>query len=378
MEILEDYVLWMEDYPCSLIGFREADALVLCLLSYIDYSPLFESSHGTVRLRDSLQMLRSGRAKAEIAGSGEEFMHILELAAKSERYGGLILEDYQNILRDDPLQFSAVCFHDDTWSFITFRGTDSSLAGWREDFMISFTRTEAQALALQYAQKHLRPDRVWYMGGHSKGGNEALYAACLLPDEQWQCLKRLYLLDCPGLCPEVSDLSLMKRVDEKTTRIIPEYSIVGKLFEPEISDTRIVKSSASGFQQHNLSTWGIDHGKLAATAKNDPKSLWINEILDRWIGGISQEERPVFVNELFDALASGGAETLDDIGKGKREGLEAIVKNLRGSSEITRRAISELPRQMFRQGIDQLKQVKQIVEESAENREKYGNPQENL
>ena len=148
----------------------------------------------------------------------------------------------------------------------------------------------------------------------------------------------------------------MQRLDGKTTRIIPEFSVIGQLFKPRITDTRIVRSTASGIQQHGLATWGIDHGKLAYANENDSLSKWINETLALWIGDITQEERPVFVDELFDALSAGGATNFNEFGKDGTEGLEAVLKQFRNSSEMTRKTISDLPKQAFRLGIDQLRQ----------------------
>ena len=357
MDTLSDYILWMGDYPCSLTGFQEPDAVLLCLLSYIDYTPVIQNMSGEIRLRDCLPFAERGDLRVMITGEGRSYLEILKHAVESRRFGQLLLKDYLDLQREEPpLQFSAVCFEDEDYSFLAFRGTDSSLAGWKEDFMISFTRTEAQELALAYAQNHLHPGRRWYMGGHSKGGNELLYAASHLTDEQWEMVDRIYLLDGPGLCPEVMSLDGMKRLDAKTTRIIPEFSVIGKLFEPDITDTRIVKSTATGILQHGLSTWGIDHGKLACTDNNDPLSEWINETLALWIGDITQEERPVFVEELFDALSAGGATSFNEFGKDGTEGLEAVLKQFRNTSEMTRKTISELPKQAFRIGLDQLRQ----------------------
>ena len=357
MDTLSDYIQWMGDYPCSLTGFHEPDALLLCLLSYIDFGPAVREASGSFTLRDCLPYAEKEELPVMITGDKKAYREILKLAAKSVRFGEVVLEDYQDLQREDPpLQFSAVCFQDKAFSFIAFRGTDNSIAGWKEDFMISFTKTEAQELALAYAKKHLSPGKRWYMGGHSKGGNELLYAAALLPDDCWNTVDRIFLLDGPGLCPEVMSLDGMQRVDSKTTRVIPSFSVIGKLFEPRITDTRIIRSSAIGIQQHGLSTWGIDHGRLALAEDNDPTSKWISETLDLWIGSITQEERPVFVNELFDALSAGGATTLNQLDKEGREGLEAVLKQFGSSSELTRKTISELPKQAFRVGLNQLRQ----------------------
>lgn len=353
MESLADYIQWMGDYPFTATGFHEADALILCTLSYFDLSPVFEQPGEVRYVRDCQTMIDEGRVRVLITGKDMGYRRILELAAASRRYGELRMTDYVDLVRaDPPMQFSAVCFHDPAeLSFLAYRGTDSSLAGWKEDCMISFRRTEAQELALQYARERITADRRWRLGGHSKGGNLALYAAGLLEAEIWERVERVYILDAPGLCPEVMDLSCMERIDPKATRILPRFSVVGKLFEARITDTRIVQSSASAFLQHGLSSWGIDHGRLALAEENDPRSLWINQAVDGWVSEMSQEERVSFTDELFDALGAGGAKTLEEIEESGPEGYEAILRRLRESSESTKKILSDLPRQLVKAGI---------------------------
>ena len=145
MDNLKDYIRWMGDIPIQATGMRDADAMVLCGLSYFDLSPLFDGGK-TPRLRDFLPVLKRGEAKVQITGSPENHLELMALAAASRRYGELTLSDYVDVLNQEPpVQFSCVCFHDDAGlSFLAYRGTDNSLAGWREDFMFSFTRTEAR------------------------------------------------------------------------------------------------------------------------------------------------------------------------------------------------------------------------------------------
>ena len=157
-------------------------------------------------------------------------------------------------------------------------------------------------------------------------------------------MRRVFLLDGPGLCPEVMDTGSIRRIEPRTTRIIPTFSVVGELFEPEISDSRIVHSSATGLVQHSLDTWGIDHGKLYLAQESSPRSRWVNETLSRWIEGISQEDRAVFVQELFDALTADGAETLEDIEAQGAGGFEAILARLFNASSVTKKTIYALPK----------------------------------
>ena len=350
MDSLKDYILWMGDFPFSATGFRDADALVLCLLSYFDLSPVFGGGVKEARVSDCRRMIDEGNVQVEITGKDDGYKEVLEAAVDSKRFGELLMTNYTDILCDDPpVQFSAVTFHDDSdISFIAFRGTDNSLAGWKEDCMISFTLSKAQEMALEYAERLITPGRRWFMGGHSKGGNEVLYAACMLSDEKLGYVERIFCLDGPGLCSEVMDISCMDRIDSRTTRIIPEFSVIGKLFEPKITDTRIIHSSESGMMQHGIISWEVDHGKLAELEDNSSASKWINEVMDRWIGNISKEERVIFVNELFSVLEAGGSRTLDDLTDDGLEDIERLVPQFKDLSETTKHILTDLAKQAFR------------------------------
>lgn len=354
MDTLIDYIGWMGGCTFDAFPFSEPDAMVLCLLSYYDFSPAFSGSDSRpVVLRDCAAF----EPQIKITGGDMGYSEVLHAASDSRRYGELVLSDYVDLFRPDPpVQFSAMTFSfRGKFSFIAFRGTDNTIAGWKEDFMISFTRTQAQEMALNYAKEHIQGPARFYLGGHSKGGNLALYGACLLPEGQWEQVERVYLLDCPGLCPEVMDPALLDRIDPRTTRIIPEFSVVGKLFEPAVTDTRIVRSTADGILQHAVTSWGIEHGRLALAQENAAGSQWLNETVDRWITRMSQEERITFTDELFQALAGNGAVTLDDIAGGGPEGFEAILTGIMGVSDVTKRVIADLPRQAIQDGAPQPK-----------------------
>lgn len=346
MSTLLDYILWLGDYPFSNVPFQDVDAVILCLLAYIDFSALFERSNQTL-LRDCQRLIDAGEVRVQGMGKADAYIQILKAAASSRRFGRLRMTDYEDILvAEVPIQFSAVTFHDDGgWSFIAYRGTDNTLAGWKEDFMISFTLTRAQELAREYAQKHIGPDRTWYIGGHSKGGNLALYAARKVPLDTLSCIRHVFLLDGPGFCPKVLPPRGVDAAASKVTRMIPGFSVIGRLFEPKIGNTRIVQSSATGILQHDLATWGVDHGKLATLPETDPRSNVIHEILDNWIGNMNQEDRKIFVDEVFTALGAGGAETLDELVAKGNNGHEAIRHYFQKSSESTKRIIRDLSHQ---------------------------------
>ncbi|MBR1758381.1 MAG: DUF2974 domain-containing protein [Lachnospiraceae bacterium] len=346
---LVDYIRWMGGFDFNTYAFREADALVLCVISYFDLNPVF-AGRKTAYVRECIPMIDAGEAKICITGGDMGNTEIFEAAAKSKRFGSLSMTDYEDIIdQEQSLQFSAVTFHDeDRFSFLAFRGTDSTLTGWKEDFMISFTQTLAQKMSVDYAERVFANDAAkdLYIGGHSKGGNQALYAACMLSDDLWARITRVFLLDGPGFCPEVLDVSLIKKIDPKAIKIIPEHDIIGKLFEPKITNTIIVESYRIGFMQHSLASWLIAYGDLAALPVNDPASVLISDTITSWVSDIPQEDRPKFVEELFDALGAGGKNSLDDMGP---EDLWNALVSFRETSDMTKNTLKDLPHYLWQE-----------------------------
>ncbi len=346
-----DYIEWMKDFPIFGTGFTEVDAVVLSLITYFDMDVMFRDD-SEVYLRDCRKMIDSGELCVEIVGKDAGYREVLEAAVGSNRYGSLRMSDYVDVHREDPpLQFAAITFHDEDISFVSYRGTDGTLAGWREDFIVSFTRSDAQELALKYAQDVIKPGRRYIVGGHSKGGNLALYAASLIDSERFDAIERIYNLDGPGLCSDVIDMDTVNYIADKTTCIGPEFDLFGSIFGMNIPDTRIVKSSYSGFWQHNAVSWYIDHGHLAYSQNYNPVSKWLCGFVGRWIASISVEDRIVFVNELFDSLGAGGAKTLKELTSEDAEGRKQIRTALQNTGDTTKHIIFDLTRQALFQNL---------------------------
>ena len=102
---------------------------------------------------------------------------MMEKMIRGQRFGNMTLRNYTEE-SGDGYQLAAVTFGlDDGTEYVAFRGTDGTVAGWKEDFNFSFMdETEGQRLAVQYLSgitaggtgENLR------VGGHSKGGNLAI------------------------------------------------------------------------------------------------------------------------------------------------------------------------------------------------------------
>ena len=104
---------------------------------------------------------------------------LLRACAESPRFGvitGCRAADEWS--RTTEKQFSAITFLLPQGAFIAFRGTDNTLVGWKENFNMAFRDVvPAQEEAVTYVKRigdALRCS-LW-LGGHSKGGNLALFA----------------------------------------------------------------------------------------------------------------------------------------------------------------------------------------------------------
>ena len=344
MDRIIDYVRWYSDIPFEVLPFNEVDNLVLCGLSYWKF-PEMGWGHKKHTLRACFDQLQGADVQMMTTDTDASMAEFVRCAACSRRFGDLFVSDYVDVLIPEvPTQFSAITFHlNRSTRYIAFRGTDSSIAGWKEDFMISFTETKAQRMSLEYLEQHIRPGKVYYVGGHSKGANEVLYAAALLSGRKKAQLQHLYINDGPGFCKEVLDPKLIESIDPISTAIRPEYCVIGKIFEPNITDCRIVKSTQKGGMQHSIFSWGIDCGSLALAEDYDPQCLTIQTLLDKWLENMPPEERRMFTNSIFDALEKDGSKTLFDVLNKWPASFENVIVSILDADPATKDAIKKLP-----------------------------------
>ncbi|MCR5670233.1 MAG: DUF2974 domain-containing protein [Butyrivibrio sp.] len=314
MAHLTDYVKWRGDLTFAEREFKEEDNLVLSELAYIDFSPVMEEGM-SMTLTDAVDSLRKrGALKITRAASTKEDEEFACICAGSRRFGDIVLSDFKDITDVSEKQFAAITYIlGDGSIYIAYRGTDNTIIGWKEDFMISYTKVPSQELALIYVQSHIGSAKGRVMiGGHSKGANLALFAAAHLDEEMQEKVDRVYVNDGPGFCEDVTDGECLKKLDDKIIRITPEYSVVGRIFEISEGKSIIVKSSAVALMQHNMHSWEIDGDGLVTCTDHAPESYLVNDLIGRFVGGMELKARANFVDSLFDSMAETGAVTIND------------------------------------------------------------------
>ncbi len=335
MDTILDYIRWRSDIPFTVRDVNEVDSVVFSFLTYMDLRDiLMEGQKLTVRACCQLLLEKDGLT--------EHHRELYEALAASDRFGPVVVGRYIDTFDDkSAVQFSCMLFQvRRDLVYIGFRGTDDTIAGWKEDFMTSFTLTGGQQMAQRFLEKHIRSGMLYDIGGHSKGGNLAMYALSQLEDGKLRQVRRVYLHDAPGLCPDVMDVSGMKRFLDRTVRILPAYSVIGRLFDNGVPVSFLVQSSAEGIMQHDIETWGIDHGRLKIAAEPDPGAELINEMVVSWLADVNTQEREQFFDEIFEKVQAGGAKKVEELNE---DTVTSVIDGLKDSSPGAREAAAKIP-----------------------------------
>ncbi len=318
MADVRDYLELRGDIALAERPFNDVDALALSTLAYLDLTGIVE---GPVRVTDACAELLA-RSDGDISSRVRSLATIDErfvvALGASARLGDALLTDYVDV-RDGErvMQFAAVTVSlDDGATFVAFRGTDTTLVGWRENFILSFAVTEAQRAAAAYLGRALERaaatgGRV-RVGGHSKGGNLAAYAASMSPVALAGLIERVWSLDGPGMDRAVMPVSCHDVMGERYVKIVPAYSVVGRFFSDD-APVSVVRSNAARSLQHDPLSWQVGPGGFVEADGPDPECLLVEGAFASWLSKLAPEDRRLLTDELFDALAAGGAERFEDL-----------------------------------------------------------------
>jgi len=341
MADLLDYLNWRGDLSFLQDPPNEVDALIFSTLSYLhldgivsptpyDSLPLREVAERFFALPDHTHKIR---VKADLG--------LLSAAAQSPRFGGTEMVFFQNILEADT-QFSAVTFLlSDGSAFLAFRGTDYSLVGWKEDFNMSFQPIiPAQSLALQYtisfSKSHIFPMRL---GGHSKGGNLAVYAAAKSDPIIQKRILTVYNMDGPGFRDNMLQDPGYHTIVPRIHTYIPQSSVIGMLLEHE-EPYIIIKSKQIGILQHETYSWEIMGKSFIPMEEITANSRFLNKTITAWLEDMTLEERNEVVDTLFDLLSTGDVNSALEIIHPKN--IRNYLKTLKSDENIRKRLSEEL------------------------------------
>ena len=329
MANIVDYLDWRGDIPFSVSPFNEIDGLILAEFGYM---PL----EGIVPHGFSLRVSMKNALEQYNAATVEEKRKILtfdndnalfQKLAGSVRFGGTQITGYVTHM-DEETQFSALtCFLDDGTTFVALRGTDNSLVGWKEDMNLSYMQeTGGQNIAKTYLNTHFRNHpRPIRLGGHSKGGNLAVYAAAFCEPEIRPHIVSVQTYDAPGFREEIVDSPEYRAVLPKIASYIPESSVVGLLLNNPAEHT-IVKSTASGIMQHLAFSWEVLRDHFVEAEELSRSGNLLNKAVTNWISQFEDEERRQIIESVFGVLEASEADTFREIQQSKWKSYPAMLR----------------------------------------------------
>lgn len=331
---------------------NDVDSLILCQLSYLKFDgmvPDVNLGRGSVGLREIAE--DPGR---EGLFSDERYekvnRELFQTMLESVRFGELRLTDYINLVeKERETQFSAVTFLlEDGTVYIAFRGTDESIVGWKEDFHMAYlSPVPAQQYSVRYlnmAARHFPGN--FFVGGHSKGGNLAVYSAMNCSPDLQDRIEKIYSMDGPGFRPDILKKGNYKRIAERVVKILPHSSLVGMLFEQDIR-YRVVESRSVGLLQHDPYSWIVrgDHFVEAKDLYEGRK--FMDNAINEWILSLDREHLETFVEALFTVLGASEADNLIDISADKRRSLMGMAAAMKDLDSQTSRMIGEALKDLF-------------------------------
>ena len=316
MADLFDYLTWRGDLSFTQDPPNAVDALIFSALSYIRFGADVEASPKTpIPLSNAFEDLTSLPDFADRIRVKKD-LELLEAVSQTKRFSNCRLYQYRDILiREEETQFAAITFLlDDGSAFIAFRGTDHTLTGWKEDFNMSFQDTvPAQRLALEYtlgiSKDHLMPLRL---GGHSKGGNLAMFAAIHAPDVLRKRILGVYNHDGPGFREYVTENPAYLEMVPRLHTYVPQSSVIGMLLEHEEPYT-IVKSKQVGILQHEFYSWELDGPNFTTMEQTTWDSRFVDQTIKNWLNDMSISERDAIVDAIFDLLNAGESDNVFEI-----------------------------------------------------------------
>ncbi len=350
MANISDYLTWRGDIAFYQDPFNEVDNLVLAELVYTDFAGVVpgRESEESVSIQEAYEKFWELHSEEEILDSSATTKVaplLLKQLAESRRFGNMRLRGYVNEIDfASQSQFSVVTFllEDDT-AYVAYRGTDNTIVGWKEDFNMAFLdHTPGQIAAVNYLdeQSIYMPMDI-RVGGHSKGGNFAVFASAFCQESVQDSIIAVYSNDGPGFSEGVKDEAGYQRILSRVISTVPETSIVGMLLENDLKN-KVILSSEKGAMQHDAMSWQVERNYFVEAEQLSDTSVMLDATLKGWIFGLKKEQREQFVSILFDTITASGAVTLDDIVDHKAEFLTEALRALRGLDKEQQKQLKEV------------------------------------
>jgi len=357
MANLLDYLKWRGDLDFAQSPFNPVDNIILSQFSYLPLDGIVpgpdDDGEITIGIAAKIfgQRLKKNVSRVKQAILFKDDPALLRAMGSSARFGNCRVRGYVNLIdADRGIQFSATCVSTgDNSSFVAYRGTDLTLVGWKEDFNMSFSKAvPAQLEAVAYLEKMAKKIRgPLRLGGHSKGGNLAIYAATYCGKKIQGRITEIFSNDAPGFHGSVIASAEFAAIKERICSFVPHESVVGLLLEHG-SDYTVVKSTQFGLLQHELYSWEVTHNNMIHVDSISQGSRFMGNIMREWIGNLDAAQREQFLEALYTILRSTQAKSIPDLGESWFRAVGRMLKSLGNIDGPTRELIGKTLAELLR------------------------------
>ena len=310
-----DYIEEFANASFKTFELSEIDNAVFCRLSYLNFDG-FEgktlkhtAKHFNYTNEEDLGKTNKNIVKTE---------DLLKLLGTTKRYGNIIIGSFKECAeKNSATAFSATAFRiSGRLCYIAYRGTDEKILSLYEDAELAYNFPIAvQLAALKYTKTLIEQSKGRFiLGGHSKGGNLAMFSFMFLDEQQKERVDTVYNNDGPGFPKDLAPVLFTKENCEKIINISPEDSIVGRMLET-CGKNIIIKSSAAAVAQHNLFTWITKGYEFERAEDYSTLSDYVDDSLTASLDSLSPDDLKKTVNAIYTIAKNSGLSTLDDINK---------------------------------------------------------------
>lgn len=309
MSNLLDYITWRGDLSFSAAPFNEVDGLILSQMAMLRWERGLKPGEAAAvsALREPMR-----EKPVSVGFTAENDYKFWMQLTQSSRFGWPEVSDFVHRLDERAEeQFAAIAAHlPDRSVFVAFRGTDSTLVGWKEDCNMAFSqRVPAQEAAREYleaiSEKYPGALRV---GGHSKGGNLAMYAATTASSRVRDQILGVYNYDGPGLSDLIDAQSLYLRMTGRLHSYVPQGSIVGMLLNHP-DDYAVVKSTSVSILQHDPYTWQVEGPRFVRMTGLSRDSARFDIGFRAWLSHMERADRETLIDTVFNVLGAADSPT---------------------------------------------------------------------
>jgi hypothetical protein len=352
-----DYLDWRGDLSFKADPFNVVDNIIFSILSYYQLDGIVGDGlkNNCVPLPQALKTLEAAMKKDISIERGFVFggkqKRFLARIAETPRYEDCLLCEYVNKFDvEREMQFAAVTIRSSgALPYISFRGTDKAIIGWKEDFnMILNDAIPAQLEAVSYLNAAAKKiGGKLNIGGHSKGGNLAVYAASFCDSPVQKRINTVYSNDAPGFDKKIVSSGQYKNIEKKIERYIPQGSVVGLLFECA-GNYKIVKSSETGLMQHDPFSWELLGKNMIHNDSISKRSRLVNETLTEWLESMDLPTRAAFIETLFTIIDEADIKSLQDFTDNSLKNTFMLIKSLHNTDRESKKMLAKILSTLFK------------------------------